>query len=87
LLIEVKNPLAGVREAIQVIGTHLPKESKDAAIVKDRNAYRCPQHGLMQDLLLFARPPQPKPAPVDLAALIGDDRGLAQRRSGARRLR
>ena len=27
---EVKNPLAGVRGAIQIIGTRLPKDSKDA---------------------------------------------------------
>jgi nitrogen-specific signal transduction histidine kinase len=31
---EVKNPLAGVRGAIQVIGTRLPKDRKDAAVVK-----------------------------------------------------
>src|SRR5262249_59114507 len=31
---EIKNPLAGVRGAIQVIGTRLPKDSKDAAIVQ-----------------------------------------------------
>ena len=67
---EVKNPLAGVRGAIQVIGTRLPKESKDAAIVKEIVTRIDALTGLMQDLLLFARPPQPKPAPVDLAALV-----------------
>ena len=30
---EVKNPLAGVRGAIQIIGTRLPKDSKDASMV------------------------------------------------------
>jgi signal transduction histidine kinase len=67
---EVKNPLAGVRGAIQVIGTRLPKESKDAAIVKEIVTRIDALNGLMQDLLLFARPPQPKPTPVDLAALV-----------------
>jgi PAS domain S-box-containing protein len=67
---EVKNPLAGVRGAIQVIGTRLPKESKDAAIIKEIVTRIDALNGLMQDLLLFARPPQPKPAPVDLAALV-----------------
>jgi two-component system sensor kinase FixL len=67
---EVKNPLAGVRGAIQVIGTRLPKESKDAAIVKEIVTRIDALNGLMQDLLLFARPPQPKAAPVDLAALV-----------------
>src|SRR5947208_11460194 len=32
---EVKNPLAGVRGAIQVIGGRLPKDSKDATIVQE----------------------------------------------------
>jgi PAS domain S-box-containing protein len=67
---EVKNPLAGVRGAIQVIGTRLPKESKDAAIVKEIVTRIDALNGLMQDLLLFARPPQPKPTPVDVAALV-----------------
>ncbi len=67
---EVKNPLAGVRGAIQVIGTRLPKESKDATIVKEIVTRIDALNDLMQDLLLFARPPQPKPAPVDLTALV-----------------
>ncbi len=67
---EVKNPLAGVRGAIQVIGTRLPKESKDAAIIIEIVTRIDALNGLMQDLLLFARPPQPKPAPVDLAELV-----------------
>src|SRR4051794_10257905 len=67
---EVKNPLAGVRGAIQVIGTHLPKESKHAAMVKEIVARIDALNELMKDLLLFARPPQPKPAPVEIAGLV-----------------
>jgi two-component system, LuxR family, sensor kinase FixL len=67
---EVKNPLAGVRGAIQVIGGRLPKESKDAAIVKEILTRIDALNELMKDLLLFARPPQPRLAPVDLAGLI-----------------
>ena len=32
---EVKNPLVGVRGAIQVIGKRLPKESKDATMITE----------------------------------------------------
>ena len=32
---EVKNPLAGIRGAIQVIGGRLPADSKDAAVMKE----------------------------------------------------
>jgi two-component system, LuxR family, sensor kinase FixL len=67
---EVKNPLAGVRGAIQVIGSRLPKESKDAAMVKEIVARIDGLNGLVKDLLLFSRPPHPKPVPVDVAALL-----------------
>jgi signal transduction histidine kinase len=67
---EVKNPLAGVRGAIQVIGGRLPKDSKEAAVIKEIVGRIDALDELMKDLLLFARPPQPRPVPVDLAALI-----------------
>ena len=67
---EVKNPLAGVRGAVQVIGTRLPKDGKDAAMIKEIVSRIDALNELMQDLLLFARPPQPKPASVDIAMLV-----------------
>ena len=67
---EVKNPLAGIRGAIQVIGGRLPKESKDAAVVKEIVNRIDTLNELIKDLLLFARPPQPRPLPVDLAGLV-----------------
>jgi two-component system, LuxR family, sensor kinase FixL len=67
---EVKNPLAGIRGAIQVIGGRLPKDSKDAVVVKEIVNRIDALDMLIKDLLLFARPPQPRPAPVDLAALV-----------------
>ena len=67
---EVKNPLAGIRGAIQVIGGRLPKDSKDAAVVKEIVNRIDALNELMKDLLLFARPPQPRPTVVDVAALI-----------------
>src|SRR5262245_17596193 len=67
---EVKNPLAGVRGAIQVIGGRLPKDSQEAAVIKEIVGRIDALDELMKDLLLFARPPQPHPLPVDLLALI-----------------
>jgi two-component system sensor kinase FixL len=67
---EVKNPLAGIRGAIQVIGGRLPKESKDAAVVKEILNRIDTLNELIKDLLLFARPPHPRPLPVDLAGLV-----------------
>jgi len=67
---EVKNPLAGVRGAIQIIGTRLPKDSKDALIVGEIVSRIDTLNELMKDLLLFARPPQPKVALVDMGMLV-----------------
>jgi two-component system sensor kinase FixL len=67
---EVKNPLAGVRGAIQVIGSRLPRDSKDAGMVKEIVARIDALNELMQDLLLFARPPHPRPALVEVASVV-----------------
>jgi signal transduction histidine kinase len=67
---EVKNPLAGIRGAIQVIGNRLPAGSGEAAVVKDVVARIDGLNDLMKDLLLFARPPRPRLAPVDVTALV-----------------
>ena len=68
---EVKNPLAGIRGAIQVIGGRLAPASKDALMVKEIMTRIDALAELMRQLLLFARPPTPRPTPVDLAGLIG----------------
>ena len=67
---EVKNPLAGVRGAIQVIGSRLPDDSRDVSIVQDIVTRIDALDALMKDLLLFARPPQPRRAPVDVVPLV-----------------
>ena len=69
---EVKNPLAGVRGAIQVIGTRLPKDGKDALMITEIVSRIDALDELMKDLLLFARPPQPKLMLVDLAMLVAN---------------
>ena len=46
---EVKNPLAGMRGAIQVIGGRLPKDSKDAAMIKEIVARIDALNELMKD--------------------------------------
>ncbi len=67
---EVRNPLAGIRGAVQVIGGRLPKESREAAVVGEVISRIDTLGSLIQDLLLFARPPQPRPAPVDVVPLV-----------------
>jgi PAS domain S-box-containing protein len=67
---EVKNPLAAVRGAVQVIGSRLPSASSDTAIVKEIIARLDALNDLIQDLLVFARPPAPRVAPIDLERLL-----------------
>jgi len=67
---EVKNPLAGVRGAIEVIGGRLPGDSRDAGAVKEILGRIDSLNDLMNDLLLFARPPQPKPSRVEIRSLV-----------------
>jgi PAS domain S-box-containing protein len=67
---EVKNPLAAVRGAIEVIGGRLPVDSKDAGVVKEIVNRIDSLNDLMKDLLLFARPPQPKPSLVEIRSLV-----------------
>ena len=57
---EVKNPLAAVRGAVQVIGTRISAQTNDAAIIKEIIARLDALNDLIQDLLVFARPP-PRP--------------------------
>ncbi|MBY0493402.1 MAG: PAS domain S-box protein [Cyanobacteria bacterium] len=67
---EVKNPLAAVRGAIQVLGTRLPPSTSDAVIVKEIIARLDGLNDLIQDLLVFARPPKPKFAALDITAML-----------------
>jgi hypothetical protein len=56
------------------VGGRLPAESRDAPIVKEILARLDALNDLIQDLLLFARPPLPRLAPMDLflLALVKD---------------
>lgn len=69
---EVKNPLAGIGGAIQVIGGHLPAGSPDRPIVKEILERLDALNRTVQDLLLYAKPRLPRPTPVRLKALMAD---------------
>jgi signal transduction histidine kinase len=76
---EVKNPLAAVRGAIQVVGGRLPDGAADGAIIREIIARLDGLNDLIQDLLVFARPPEPKMAPTDLRALLSTVVALLKR--------
>lgn len=67
---EVKNPIAGIRGALQVIQSRMPAEQRDRAIISDIVARLDALNGIVQDLLTFARPPKPHHELVDLNGVI-----------------
>jgi PAS domain S-box-containing protein len=71
---EVRNPLAAISGAIQMIGDQLPATSEDREIVSEVLTRINGLSNLMNDLLLYARPPKPQPTSVDLAELAADVR-------------
>ena len=73
---EVKNPLAAVRGAIQVIGSRLPPASREADVMADIITRIDTLNNLVKDLLLFARPPTPHLMPIDVTIVLGTTAAL-----------
>jgi two-component system sensor kinase FixL len=73
---EVKNPLAAVRGAIQVIGGRLPPASREADVMADIITRIDTLNNLVKDLLLFARPPKPHLMPIDVTIVLGTTAAL-----------
>jgi PAS domain S-box-containing protein len=67
---EVRNPLAGIRGAVQIIGRRIPAESPEAAIAKEIVTRIDTLNNIVEDLLLFARPKPPVLTPVSLTGVI-----------------
>jgi PAS domain S-box-containing protein len=67
---EVKNPLAGIRGALQVISARMPADSRDRAVVGDILARLDSLNEMVHDLLLFARPRAPRMSHVPIATLV-----------------
>ena len=80
---EVRNPLAGVRGAIQVMSRRLPQDGADAAVMREIVGRLDALDDLMTDLLLFARPPHANMIPVDLVALAKEATEFVARSSPA----
>jgi PAS domain S-box-containing protein len=69
---EVKNPLAGIKGAMQVLMTRRAPDDAEASVMRDIVARIDSLNELIQDLLMFARPRAPKLAPVNVRHLIDE---------------
>jgi two-component system, LuxR family, sensor kinase FixL len=67
---EVKNPLAGIRGAMQVMGRRMTAGSRDEEMTREIVKRIDSLDAMMKDMLLFARPPQPRRLPIDIAPLV-----------------
>jgi two-component system sensor kinase FixL len=76
---EVKNPLAGIRGAIQVLGGRMADDSREALLMKDIVGRIDALDDMMKDLLLFARPPKPRRSPTDIVPLVETTASLLSR--------
>jgi PAS domain S-box-containing protein len=76
---EVKNPIAGIRGALQVISSRMPEANRDRAVMGDIITRLDGLNGVVQDLLVFARPRELRTEAVDLAALMGHTIDLIRR--------
>jgi PAS domain S-box-containing protein len=76
---EVKNPIAGIRGALQVILSRMPADQRDRGVISDIIARLDALNGIVQDLLLYARPRAPKHEPVDVRTLIENTADLLRR--------
>lgn len=76
---EVKNPIAGIRGALQVIASRMAAESRDRSIITDIIARLDALNDVVQDLLVFARPRVLRSEPVDLRSLVASTADLITR--------
>jgi len=67
---EIKNPLAGIRGAMQVIQETMPPEAEHREIIHEIIRQVDRLDATVKDLLTYARPPQPRRAPTDLNELV-----------------
>ena len=67
---EVRNPLAGIGGALQVIARRIPQDRREYAIIQDILARIEVLDAKMEDLLQYARPRPPRIKDLDLNRLV-----------------
>jgi PAS domain S-box-containing protein len=76
---EVKNPLAGIRGSLQVIGGRMAEPSRDRLVMHDIITRLDSLNSIVDDLLVFARPREPKLAPVTVEQLLHNTASLLKK--------
>lgn len=69
---EVRNPLAGIRGGVQLLGSMFPGDADGRELIGDIVARIDSLNSVVSDLLAFARLPELHPRPVDVNAFLND---------------
>ena len=69
---EVRNPLAGIKGAMQVLMSRRPTGDTELPVMRDVVARIDSLSELINDLMVFARPRPPRPSTIELRQLIAD---------------
>ena len=76
---EVKNPIAGIRGALQVITSRMPADQRDRTILVDIITRLDGLNRIVQDMLMFARPRALRQEPIVAWMLLRDTASLIER--------
>lgn len=76
---EVRNPLAGIKGAIQILISRRQKDDGELPLLRDIVSRIDSLSDLINDLMVFARPRPPKLSHFDLVQLLGDAVMVARR--------
>ena len=76
---EVRNPLAGIKGALQVLMSRRPGGDADLPVMQDIVARINSLGELVDDLMVYARPRPPRPADLHLGPLIAEAITLVRR--------
>jgi PAS domain S-box-containing protein len=76
---EVKNPLAGIKGAMQVLLTRRAPTDPEVAVMRDIVSRVDALNELISDLLLFARPRPPRMGPVSICSLLHESIEMTRR--------
>ena len=76
---EVKNPIAGIRGALQVITSRMPAEQRDRGILLDIITRLDALDRIVKDMLMFARPRALRKEPIVVDALVRDTASMIER--------
>lgn len=76
---EVKNPIAGIRGALQVITSRMPEDQRDRSILLDIITRLDALNRMVQDMLMFARPRALNREPIIVDGLMRETASMLER--------